>query len=297
MARKIASMMANTKAPPTHPIQNSFPAWYLRRGTMNATEAALESASSSCERWGAGCAVAVVLAVVAETALAVIHPSYDSLWNRVGSSIADAVIAIGIVGEVLFSRWDARIQTELRRRSNDKLGVAERAAAEANEKAERERTARLELEERLTPRTFSAPQRREIAAALSSFWGIKIDIISYAPGFPEVNNASGLLVSAIDAAHWEVRPWSAIASAHAFEGVFVAIKPGSSEGIRQAAKALVAALQKAEWGTQEFISPVNWREPAPFLVPEGWDPDDPAPIRIMIGFKPNMYGTAGAPRP
>ncbi|MBV8566637.1 MAG: hypothetical protein JO273_14385 [Methylobacteriaceae bacterium] len=44
-------------------------------------------------------------------------------------------IAIGIIGEVAFGMWDSRIQTELRSRSNDKLGAAEKEAGEANDRA------------------------------------------------------------------------------------------------------------------------------------------------------------------
>jgi hypothetical protein len=103
----------------------------LPNGTINASENQLESASSSCERWEWGCAGAVVVALVAEFAIAAIHPPYDSFLEQWGTAIADTVIALGIVGEVLFSRKDARIQTELRNRSNAKLADAIRRAAKA----------------------------------------------------------------------------------------------------------------------------------------------------------------------
>lgn len=121
MVRKTAITMADTNAPHASPIQNSFPVWRLRHGVMNATDEAIERASSSCGRWEWGCASVVVISVAAEFVLAIIHPWYNSLWNRWGSSLADAVIALGIVGEVLFGWMDGRHQTELRRRSNDKL--------------------------------------------------------------------------------------------------------------------------------------------------------------------------------
>jgi hypothetical protein len=164
--------MANTDAPHASPTQNSFPAWYLRRGTMNATDNMLDKASSSCERWEIGCAAVVVLSVAAEFALASIHPPYDSSWNRWGSSIFDAAIALGIVGEVIFGRLDARIQTELRRRSNDKLsdainrlaqvefdnGFLEESVAKANERAAQADLKRVELEAKLGQRRLSEQQ-------------------------------------------------------------------------------------------------------------------------------------------
>ena len=70
--------------------------------------------------------------------------------------IAPAILswlALGIVGEVLFGMWDGRIQTELKRRSDDRVSEVRRAAAQAHERAAalekeaaeaRERTAEIE---------------------------------------------------------------------------------------------------------------------------------------------------------
>jgi hypothetical protein len=75
----------------------------------------------------------VVFSVIAELVIAFIEPPYDIFLKL--SAPTDAAVAIGIVGEVLFGMWDGRIQTELRKRSNDKLGVAVKSASEANERA------------------------------------------------------------------------------------------------------------------------------------------------------------------
>jgi hypothetical protein len=120
---------------PTQNPRNSFPAWRLPNGTMNASDANLERASSSCGTWEWGCAAVVVAAIIAEFVIAYIHPPYDSVLNRLGTVAADAAIAIGIVGEVIFGRLDARIQTELRNRSNKQLADAIKTAGEANERA------------------------------------------------------------------------------------------------------------------------------------------------------------------
>jgi len=142
-----------------------LPAWYLPNGTKYASDDQLEKGESSCERWGIGCGVLVVIAVIVEFVIAAVHPPYDSLWEIWGSSVADALIALGIVGEVLFGMWNNRIQTELRKRSNDKLGAAEKEAAEANaraaeslKKAEEEYCARVKLEANLQPRSLNQEQ-------------------------------------------------------------------------------------------------------------------------------------------
>ena len=106
-----------------------LPAWYLPKGTKNALEAELEDASSSCERWGIWCGALVVVSVIAELVIAWLKPPYDTFLNE--SAVTDAAVAIGIIGEVLFGMWNNRIQTELRKQSNDKLGAAVKNAGEA----------------------------------------------------------------------------------------------------------------------------------------------------------------------
>jgi hypothetical protein len=58
----------------------------------------------------------------------------------------DAFIALGIVGEVLFSRKDSRIQTELRNRSNKRVeeAIMRAATLEKDAAAARERVAEME---------------------------------------------------------------------------------------------------------------------------------------------------------
>lgn len=120
--------MANINVPPPTPTQKPrkpFPAWRLPDGTINATETQLEMASESCEFWEWGFAGLVIVAVVAEFIIAGIHPSYNSLLEQWGTAIADAVIALGIAGEVLFGRKNGGIGNELRRRAIDRLAKSE----------------------------------------------------------------------------------------------------------------------------------------------------------------------------
>lgn len=138
--------------------RNPFPAWRLPNGKTNATDAQLEIVSSSCERWELACAALVVIAVVAEVIIAWMHWAYDSSLQQWGSVDTDAAIALGIVGEVAFSRKDAGIQTELRNRSNQKLADAVTAAGEANDRASQADLARAKLEAALAPRTLSKEQ-------------------------------------------------------------------------------------------------------------------------------------------
>jgi hypothetical protein len=135
------------------------PAWYLPNGRINAIDSELEEVSSSCERWGIWCAALVIVSVLAEFAIAVSHPLYDSMLEIWGSAFADAFVAFGIVGEVGFGIWDGKIQTELRRRSNDKL-----------EKAE------SELAKIKAPRSLTGEQIELLATKLRSLAGQMYDL-------------------------------------------------------------------------------------------------------------------------
>jgi hypothetical protein len=138
-----------------------LPPWYLPKGTINATEGDLENGSSSCERWGICCGALVVVAVIAELVIAWIEPPYTTF-------LTDSAI------EVLFGMWDGRIQTELRRRSDDRVAEAKMAAAQAHERAAvlekeaadaRERTAAIE---KLTSWRKILPEQHSIISQQSA---------------------------------------------------------------------------------------------------------------------------------
>src|SRR4051794_27141504 len=87
----ITNRIKNISAPNTSPHQNPrnrIPAWRLRNGVMNATEPDLESSSESCEWWGWFCGGLVVVAVVAEVAIAALDPPYGAWLEHWGNVAA-----------------------------------------------------------------------------------------------------------------------------------------------------------------------------------------------------------------
>lgn len=174
---------------------------------MSATENQLENASSSCERWEWACASFVAAAVAAEFLIAWVHPPYNSFIERWGSVLADLIITAGIVGEVIFSRKDSRIQTALRKRSNDKLGAAEKAAEEA-----RERAAKLEIEaadargrvadiERITAwRHITEKQRENVAASIRNVLSEVDLLVEYERGDAEAWSYGREIIAIFEAA-------------------------------------------------------------------------------------------------
>lgn len=181
-----------------------LPAWYLPKGTIYASDDQLEKGSSSCERWAIRCAIVVVGAVIGELILALVHPTYDSPWERWGSAVADALIALGIVGEVGFGMWDGRIQTELRRRSNKKVADATTGAAEANERAaeanRKAQEAALELARFKAPRALD---KTVFAAQLEGKPKSRV-IIWYAQEVSDAFQFSREIFIALREAAWDV---------------------------------------------------------------------------------------------
>jgi len=78
----------------------------------------------------------VIVGLIAEVALAWLHLPPDSACSVWGTVLADSLVAIGVSGEVQFSRMAFRRDKELKRRSDEKVAEAKARAAEANQKAQ-----------------------------------------------------------------------------------------------------------------------------------------------------------------
>lgn len=187
--------IANISAPTATPIQNPpnpFPAWRLKNGVMNAGDNQLGVAAESCERWTWACGGLVVLGLIAEFALAIIHPSYDSFWDIGGSALADALIALGVGGEVLFARMGFSRQGELQRRSAEYI--------------EELRHENLELTRTLIPRQLTDEHVAQIAEKIKPFAGTPFEIETE-PGV-EYDFVNKLLMS-LQIGKWNFRAYSA----------------------------------------------------------------------------------------
>jgi hypothetical protein len=218
---------------------------------MNASEKGLEESGESCERWGGFGAGLVVLGVAAEIAIAAAHPPYDSFWEQWGSTVANSLVAIGVAIEVQFGRMGHRRQSELQRRTNEKLSAATKIAGEANARAAE---AQLELLQFRAPRLPSPEQLAVITEALRGFAGTSFDS-GLARTSGEQADFWWILQPAIVAAGWNHvrwsgtgdivrqgnRPWSGDVGA---KNVEIHIHPESRSELEAAAAALVAVLNK-----------------------------------------------------
>lgn len=98
------------------------------------------------------------IGIVGEVFLAFKHYPESTDIGYWGPVWADVAVALGVGIEVLFGFRGSALQSELTRRSNERLGKAEKEAAEANERAAKADLARAELEQRLMPRELTQKQ-------------------------------------------------------------------------------------------------------------------------------------------
>jgi hypothetical protein len=122
------------------------------------TDEQIESRSVHCEIWIHVSAAVVILGVILEIYIAYENPPYGLGLQRWGSLIADIMIATGVAGEVLFGTIDSRCQSELRRRSNQRLSEALTQAGKAHERAAGIELEAAQLRKELAPRGLSEKQ-------------------------------------------------------------------------------------------------------------------------------------------
>jgi hypothetical protein len=157
-----------------------FPGLRLINGVINATNDELCESIDSCERaaeWGG---IAVIIGLVIEVALAACHPPFDSFAGIWGAVIADSLVALGVAGEVLFSRMGSARQRELQRRSGEKVAEAISRATDAERKTEEEKLSRVQIEQeiikQLKPRDFTREQFDEIVDEIKGKIKVKLTV-------------------------------------------------------------------------------------------------------------------------
>lgn len=136
----------------------SLPLPLRKNGVIKATDPELERAQKFCEHFAIGSTGLVFIGLVIEVFIAIEHPPFDSCLERWGSVIADVLVAFGVLGELLPSMLVRTYNTQINRRSADRLSGAIRQSGEANERAAKADLARVELEKQLRTRSISKEQ-------------------------------------------------------------------------------------------------------------------------------------------
>lgn len=131
----------------------------------------LEHKEDVAERWMWFGMFLVFVGVLLETVPEFIGTSgwFLSLAHRYGSSTVTVGLAIEFVVELIASKYKGRlkeINAALIAETQERAALAEQRAAEANERAEKERTARVAMLGELKGRTFTAAQMHKFVNAI-----------------------------------------------------------------------------------------------------------------------------------
>jgi hypothetical protein len=168
-------------------------------------------------------------------------------------------------------------------KANERAAAAQTETAKFNEIAERERLARIQLEEKLTPRWLLDGQRTSLIEKLKPFAGVTADIVLIS-NESEIVNLSRQISSILTDSGWKVRgTWTSMGGLSG-QGIGVCIAKDSEDSVANAAAAFVNGILS----TMKQVGPMP-----PF---EGDDPPGgavmgppwakPSRIRIFVGEKP-----------
>jgi len=141
------------------------------------------------------CGYAVVFGVVLEYVPKLVGFIGDPSWLSFRDLIGGILIALGVAGELRFGNRASELRDELNARKNLRI-------AELNELAERERLARIEIEERLAFRTLTDDQKQHMAEILKVYSGQRYVPYCVTPT-PDVAGVCAWLSEVLKMGEWE----------------------------------------------------------------------------------------------
>jgi hypothetical protein len=203
----------------------------------------------------------------------------------VASLVAGVMSTVGIVwmANVKEAHWDAlrkesdREIAQLNKETaiaRSQIAEADAKAAEANEKAETERLARVKIEQRLADRALTDEQLSQISNKIKKFSGQEYGITTYWD-LKECMAISNRIAVGLERGGWRyVKPTQATFMLGGTEGVQVWVHPDADDSVKKAAVALVTALND-----EDMDAVLKEQNPA--------NPKDNK-IHLNIGTKPLM---------
>lgn len=171
------------------------------------------------------------------------------------------------------------------------IATAQKAAAEANQKAEAERLERLKLEARLAPRDLPDDALGPLVAVLEHFKGNRIDILAFAEGASsDTVPLASRIAEAFNKARWRAKYWRIISPTASVRGLVFSTREGAGPEVEGLADALVttfrvALLSAIKWD-QHFKTSDGKEIPGAGFNGPPWDENDVAKIRLFVGTKP-----------
>ena len=117
------------------------------------------------------------------------------------------LVIVGVAGELVVSIRASRVETDLRKETNEVIVKAEERAAEALKSAAEANLARVTLEQRMSPRTVFGPGHEELKRVLASRAGTTVDIVLFDHHVQETVLFVTQLISIFGTASWKLRVW------------------------------------------------------------------------------------------
>lgn len=200
------------------------------------------------------------------------------------TSVFTALVVLGVGGEFVTHVWTSRLSKRLDALHRDELQAHEQAiarltkeTAEANQRAEEERLARVKIEAQLADRKLLPEQSASIVQQLRKYRGQLITM--HVPMSEEPESIGQMILDAMNAAGWVV----AIARGHDMRnlhGICTEYVDGASENDVAAAKTLVDALK-----AQNFITSGPEPLALPSFIVKAKAGQEGAKVIVTIGHK------------
>ena len=127
-------------------------------------------------------------------------------------------------------------------KAKSEIAKAQAQAAQANEKAESERLARVQLEARLADRKLTTEQQARLIASLRPFSGTEVDVVILGDT-SEIRMIGMVILDCLQKADWIVNSGNAIGGVSIVKGILVGVRSGSNMTIADAARTFASGLQ------------------------------------------------------
>ena len=215
--------------------------------------------------------------------------SYWLSWVHRGGTVAMLLVAVGVGYEFIADRLAAPLnviienarQSELERLRNS-TAEANARAAEANQKAEEEKLARVKLEKSLEIRSLTLEQSDALAEALSPFAGHSVRRIRKEDQ-AEIRLASANIQAVLKKAKVRSDVLDMRRQLPVF-GIWIELMPHANDVVEQEASILATGLRDAGWEVQG-----PFRSKRAIIRKDSPDelqyPDSAPPIQVSIGSK------------
>jgi len=215
-------------------------------------------------------------------------------WGWRASVLGALITAFGIG----FLMWGTRVRDHdfedniatlhNRAASSEKLSKElEKGNLTLQGEVEKEKMARLKLEEKLAPRSLNRNQQEILRNKVSLFKNMSIDIFIYGGGSQDALPLAGMIGEALEGAGWTVKVWNTMAPMRWVRGVLVSTRAGADRTIEGPAVQLILTLRELgidTGGHQQFTETRD--PPESGIMGPTWEADKQAPIRMLVGSKP-----------